>query len=486
MRRIFVFLILLVMLMPTAITQADPPVIGGCELFPANNPWNTDISSASVHPNSATYIANINQNGGTKVHPDFGEDPSYGIPWTTVTGAQPLVPISFYYPDDSDPGPYPIPSDAPVEGGGDRHILLVETTNCLLYEVYDADYTGSDVTGWEAGSGAIFDLNSNALRPEGWTSADAAGLPILPGLARCEEANSGTINHALRFTVSRTQKAFIYPATHYASSITSTAYPPMGLRLRLKAGYNISGLSGQALAIAQALKTYGMILADNGSNWFISGETNPTCWDDDNLNALKNIPGTAFEVIVSPPPPSEVEDDLLKNGSFEGGLTQGKKPSFWALIIKQDIRRCSQEISISGVGNVDVAHSGRCAFEFKGTQTTDSIRQMVVLGSLSAGSTVEFDGFSAASAATVGGGLVKAMLIYGNGTKTPVTVTLPSGSADYAPFGFTVDALDTAGLSKINLRLTYKGATGKLWVDSMSLVVIAPAPRLLSLPAVGG
>ena len=485
MRRIFVFLVLLVMLMPTVV-QAAPPVLGGCGLFPADNPWNTDISGAAVHPNSATYIANINANGGKKVHPDFGSDPSYGIPWTTVTDAQPLVPISFYYPEDSDPGPYPIPSNAPIEGGGDRHILLVETTNCRLYEVYDANYTGSDVTGWEAGSGAIFDLNSNALRPEGWTSADAAGLPILPGLARCEEANSGIINHALRFTVSRTQKAFVYPATHYASSQTSTDYPPMGLRLRLKAGYNIAGLSGQALAIAQALKTYGMILADNGSNWFISGETNPSCWDDDNLNALKNIPGTAFEVIVSPPPPSEVEDDLLKNGSFEGGLTQAKKPSFWALAVKGDIRRCSQQVSISGVGNVDVANSGRCAFEFKGTATTDFIRQMVTLGAFPAGSTLEFDGFAAASGATVGGGLLKAMLIYSNGSKTPIIVNLPTGSTAYSPFGFTVAALNTAGLSKVNLRLTYKGVTGKLWVDSLSMVMVAPAPRALALPAVGG
>lgn len=485
MRRIFVVLMLFVMVMPSIIVQAAPPVIAGCNMFPEDNPWNTDISTAPVHPNSAAYISNINSNGGKKVHPDFGEDPTYGIPWTTVTGSQPLVPISFYYPDDSDPGPYPIPSNAPVESGGDRHILLVETTNCKLYEVYDADYTGSDITGWEAGSGAIFDLNSNDLRPEGWTSADAAGLPILPGLARCEEANSGTINHALRFTVNRTQKAFIYPATHYASSLTGTNYPPMGLRLRLKANYNISHLDGQALAIAQALKTYGMILADNGSNWYISGETNPTCWNDDDLNRLKNIPGTAFEVIVSPPPPSDVVDDLMKNGSFEAGLVNNKQPAYWTRTVKQDIRRCSQNIDITGVGLVDVAHSGRCAFEFKASNSNDFIRQIVTIGSFSPTATITFKGFVAASNASVGG-LVKATLIYANGTKVPVSIPLDGGSYDYAAFGFNVSSLDMVGLTKINLKIVYKGTTGRLWVDSVSLALNDVSRDTLPFPSLGG
>ncbi|MBN8590119.1 MAG: hypothetical protein J0M33_00085 [Anaerolineae bacterium] len=301
MRRMMIALVgaALLLGLATVRAQGGPPTVAGCTVFPADNLWNTRVDSALVHPNSAAYIANINANGGQSVHPDFGEDPSYGIPWATVPGSQPLVPVDFYYPDESDPGPYPIPPDAPVEGGGDRHVLIIDQDNCILYEMFDSTFNGPPSNSWSAGSGAVFDLGSNALRPEGWTSADAAGLPIFPGLARCEEANSGVINHALRFTVRRTQRAYIYPARHFASSLTDANYPPMGLRFRLKADYPIDALPLQAKTIATALKQYGMILADNGSNWFISGETNPGCWDDDQLNTLKAIPGTAFEVVVN-------------------------------------------------------------------------------------------------------------------------------------------------------------------------------------------
>ncbi len=304
MRKLRLIVFTLLLTLPSFGAQAATPTVDGCQVFPPENPWNTDISNASVHPNSANYIANILANGGDNVHPDFGEDPSYGIPWITVPGTQPLVPITFDYDDESDPGPYPIPPDAPVEGGGDRHVIVIDRDDCILYEVYAATFVGGPQNAWEAGSGAIFDLDSNALRPDGWTSADAAGLPIFPGLARCDEVMSGEINHALRFTVNRTQRAYIYPARHFASNLTGTNYPPLGLRL--KANYDISGFSDQATVIAAALKRYGMILADNGSNWFISGETNPSCWNDDQLNDLKSIPGSAFEVIVSPPAVDEV------------------------------------------------------------------------------------------------------------------------------------------------------------------------------------
>ncbi len=301
MRKLRLIVFTLLLALPSFGAQAAPPLVGGCQVFPSDNPWNTDISGAAVHPNSANYIANILANGGDFVHPDFGENPDYGIPWITVPGTQPKVPVTFEYDDESDPGPYPIPPNAPVEGGGDRHVIAIDTDNCVLYEIYASTYVGGAQNAWTAGSGAIFSLDTNALRPDGWTSADAAGLPIFPGLARCDEAESGVINHALRFTVNRTQKAYIYPARHFASNQTGLNYPPMGLRLRLKASYDTSGLTGQAAAIATALKTYGMILADNGSNWYISGETNPSCWNDDELNDLKAIPGSAFEVIVSPP-----------------------------------------------------------------------------------------------------------------------------------------------------------------------------------------
>lgn len=309
MRRIAMFLAITVLIMAAPRAAYADPLIGGCQVFPLDNPWNADISSAPVHPNSNNYITKINSysrsNAENFLHADFGENPSYGIPYITVSGDEPKVPVDFYYPDESDPGPYPFPPNAPVEGGGDRHVIAIDTDNCVLYEAFDATYVGGPQKAWNAGSGAIFNLDSNALRPEAWTSADAAGLPIFPGLARCDEVMAGVINHALRFTVRSTQQAYIYPARHYATNDpdpTNPDLPPMGLRLRMKASYDISDLTGQALVIAQALKKYGMLVADNGSNWFISGETNPTCWNDDELNQLKDVPGTAFEVIVSPDP----------------------------------------------------------------------------------------------------------------------------------------------------------------------------------------
>ena len=206
-----------------------PPQIAGCQIFPADNPWNRDIANDPVDPNSANYISHMN--GGTRfLHPDFGSNPTYGIPFVVVSGSQPKVPVTFYYADESDPGPYPIPPDAPVEGGpastGDRHVLVLDKDNGLLYETFDSHYVGP---GWSCGSGAVFDLRSNRLRPDYWTSADAAGLPILPGLVRYDEVAAGQINHAIRFTVQSTQRAFIHPATHYASSNTNPNAPPMGL-----------------------------------------------------------------------------------------------------------------------------------------------------------------------------------------------------------------------------------------------------------------
>jgi hypothetical protein len=270
------------------------PTLGGCAMFPADNPWNRDVSSDLVDANSANYIASIGAT--TNLHPDFGSDPTYGIPYVVVPGSQPFVPITFNeFGSESDPGPYPVPPNAPVEAGSDAHALVLDSGNCTLYEMYHA---AKDATGpsWSAGSGAVFNLSSNALRPEGWTSADAAGLPILPGLVRYDEVTAGAINHALRFTVVQTQKAYVHPATHYASSNTSANLPPMGMRVRLKASYNISGFTGEARVALNALKKYGMMVADNGSNWFITGATD-TRWDDTDLNQLKTVPGSVFEVV---------------------------------------------------------------------------------------------------------------------------------------------------------------------------------------------
>ena len=269
--------------------------LGNCPVFPADNAWNRDVSTLPVDSASAQYLNGIAALGGNqKLHPDFGGGGAYGIPYITVPGNQAKVPITFVdYGAESDPGPYPIPVSAPVEGGSDRHVLAIDRDHCKLYEMFAATPRGDH---WDASSGAVFDLRSNALRPDGWTSADAAGLPIFPGLVRYDEVASGHIDHALRFTVASTQRGYIHPATHFASSSTNPALPPMGLQLRLKANFDVSGYHGQARVVLDALKKYGMIVADNGSNWFITGAADSR-WDDNDLNQLKNVPGNAFEVV---------------------------------------------------------------------------------------------------------------------------------------------------------------------------------------------
>ena len=283
-----------------AAAAADAQSIEGCPAFPSNNGWNAVANTLPVHADSTNYVNKI---GATKTaHADFGSGlyagAPIGIPFVAVAGTQPKVPITFTYQDESDAGPYPIPPAAPVEGGaestGDRHVLVVDQTNCLLYETYAA-YPQTDGS-WLAGSGAIFDLNSNNLRPATWTSADAAGLPILPGLVRYDEVAAGAIQHALRFTAPQTQRAFIWPARHYASSITDPAYPPMGQRFRLKASFDTSSFSPQPKVVLQALKDYGMILADNGSSWFISGAPDDR-WDNDQLSELRRVVGSDFEAL---------------------------------------------------------------------------------------------------------------------------------------------------------------------------------------------
>jgi hypothetical protein len=278
----------------TGIAALPAPRVGGCPLFPASNAWNRDISRAPVDPRSAAYIAAISRGGRRFLHADFGGGGRYGIPFTVVPRAQRRVPIRFTdYGDESDPGPYPIPPDAAVEGGGDRHVLVVQRGRCRLSELFGARRRGR---GWDAASGAVFDLRSNRLRPAGWTSADAAGLPILPGLARYDEVRAGAIRHALRFTVERTQRGYVHPARHFASSSTDRDLPPMGLRLRLTRGYSLRGFRGQARVILTALRRYGMLVADNGSSWFVTGAADRR-WDDEDLNQLKRVPGSAFEVV---------------------------------------------------------------------------------------------------------------------------------------------------------------------------------------------
>ena len=280
---------------------AASPTLGGCPLFPAANAWNQKVDTLPVAADSAQIIASI---GNGPVHADFGsglwDGSRIGIPYVVVHGkTTPKSRVSFEYADESDKGPYPIPANVPIEGQpktgeGDRHALIVDRDSCKLYELYALQRAGSR---WTAGSGAIWNLRSNALRPAGWTSADAAGLPILPGLARWDgDASTGVIRHALRFTVERTRRAYVYPARHYASDATDPSLPPMGLRFRLKASVDISHLPPQARIVAQAMKTYGLILADNGSNWYVSGAPSPH-WSNDELHALGGLTGSDFEVV---------------------------------------------------------------------------------------------------------------------------------------------------------------------------------------------
>lgn len=274
--------------------------LNGRRPFPSDNPWNTSVAASAVDPNSATLIASC---GLRNLHPDFGttwNGAPNGIPYVLVGGSQARRSVTFQWASESDPGPYPVPPNAPIEGGasgtGDRHVLVIDTLNWKLYEMFDAHPLNGGKA-WRAGSGAVFDLSSNALRPMYWTSADAAGLPIFPGLVRYEEAvTRGAINHALRFTCPRTRRAFVDPARHYASSDTSSALPPMGMRVRLKASFDVSGFPAEVRVILQAMKTYGMLLADNGSGWYVSGAPDSR-WNDSNLGALKRVPSSAFEVV---------------------------------------------------------------------------------------------------------------------------------------------------------------------------------------------
>ena len=276
------------------------PQAPACTVFPPSSPWNQRVDKLPVVPNSTAIVAAIGD--GDHVHADFGsglwEGGPIGIPITVVRGTQAKSRVQFEYASESDKGPYPIPPNVAIEGGraadGDRHALIVDRDRCKLYELFALYQTTGG--GWRAGSGAIFDLSSNKLRPAGWTSADAAGLPILPGLARYEDVAKGRIDHALRFTVHDTHRSYVWPARHFASDKRDPNLPPMGMRFRLKRSYPIAGFPRQARIVLQALKEYGMIVADNGSNWYLSGAPSPQ-WSNDQLHTLHRVPGSAFEVV---------------------------------------------------------------------------------------------------------------------------------------------------------------------------------------------
>jgi hypothetical protein len=265
--------------------------------------WNQDVSKAPRAKNSTAIIAYIDSHGGDHLHPDFGSPRPYGFPYSVVGAGQPKLPIHYTaYGSESSPGPFPVPAGSPVEGGnhsdGDRHVLVIDRGECKLYELYRAFFKAKPKPHWDADSGVAWDLSSSALRPDGWTSADAAGLPIFPGLVRYDEVAAGHLEHAIRVTFDSTRNAWVHPASHCAGDTASAAAPAMGTRLRLKAGYGLGRFSGGAKTIAEAMKRYGLIVADNGSNWYFSGSSDRR-WDDENLDQLKRIPGSAFEVVAS-------------------------------------------------------------------------------------------------------------------------------------------------------------------------------------------
>jgi hypothetical protein len=266
-----------------------------CPVFPASNPWNQRVDRLPVAADSAAIVGAIGVDD--HMHADFGsglwEGRPIGIPITVVGKATPRSRVRFEYADESDRVAYPIPANVRIEGGSDRHALLLDRDACRLYELFALQREGGR---WAAGSGAVWDLRSNRLRPAGWTSADAAGLPILPGLARFEGVARGRIDHALRITVSRTRRAYVWPARHHASSETDPSLPRMGERVRLRRDYPIAGFPRQARIVLQALKEYGGIVADNGSDWYVSGAPDPR-WSNDQLHTLHRVPGSAFEVV---------------------------------------------------------------------------------------------------------------------------------------------------------------------------------------------
>jgi hypothetical protein len=322
---------------------AQTPTIGGCAVFPADNVWNAKVDKLPVDRNSNAYVQTIG--ASSPLHPDFGT--GYGIPVNSVNGSQTKVSVSFSYAAESDAGPYPIPSNVAIEGGSDRHALIVDTTNCVLYELYGLwrDSGGK----WYAGSGAIFRMNSDSLRAAGWTSADAAGLPITPGLVRWDEILSGHINHAIRFTAPQSRNTYIWPARHAASSLAGTQYPPFGQRFRLKANYDISSFPPHAQVVLQALKTYGMILADNGASWFITGAQDSRV-NDTEMHTLTRVAGADFEAVDESSLMANVNSaQVLVTGSAPPPPNPGSVPSGWVNIVSKNSGKCLGVVGGSGI-----------------------------------------------------------------------------------------------------------------------------------------
>ncbi|MGE0057719.1 MAG: hypothetical protein AB7P33_09650 [Dehalococcoidia bacterium] len=460
-------------LLPSAAVQAAAPSIGGCSIFPSDHVWNTPINTLPKDANSAAYVNTIGASKGLKA--DFGsglwDGGPIGIPFVTVTGSQQKYPATFYYPDESDPGPYAIPLSAPIEGGsnatGDRHVISLDTTNCLLYEMFDAT---PGANAWSAGSGAIFDLKSYALRQAGWTSADAAGFAILPGLVRYEEILAGEITHAIRFTAPQTRNTYIWPATHKASSLTGTQYPPMGQRFRLRADFDVSGYSMTNQIILNALKKYGMILADNGSSWYMSGVPDSR-WNNDDLNKLKAVLGSNLEAIDES---SLMISPTSGQAKQPGGTTPPPAAPAITSISPSSIQTGSFTLTINGSGFQSGAtvKFGSTSLTATGTST-----------SLTASGTVSIAGTVAVSVVNPGGTTSNSM---------NVTVTAaPAVKVTVSPTSATVQRNRTKQFSATVTNTTNKAVTWKVngvtggngTVGTISSTGVYRAPASVPSPA---
>jgi len=449
---------------------APAQIVGSCPVFPANNVWNTPVDKLPVHQKSLAYVNSIG--ASSPGHADFGaglyQGAPIGIPFITVPGSQPKVATTFQYWDESDPGPYPVPGNAPIEGGsnsgGDRHVLVIDRDNCVLYELYAA-YPQSDGS-WTAGSGAVFNLKANNLRPIPWTSADAAGLPIFPGLARYDEVAAGVIQHALRFTAPHTQKAFVWPARHQASSITDTNYPPMGQRFRLKASFNMSGYAADVQVLLRAMQKYGIILADNGSAWFISGAPDDR-WDNNHLSQFRQLRGTDFEAVDESSLMGDPNSAAVNGAGFVGSLDAANcnTISGWAA----DKSRLNQAI------NVSPYDGGALMATVLANQSRPDVAALLgdnglhgfsisTPGSLKDGSTHSIQLQFTDNGAAVGSGAVQC-----GGGGPPVTLSL-SRTALY--FGFNGSLVTGAQ----TVALTFAGASGVGWTAASNQSNIQVSP----------
>lgn len=472
-RRIACTMTLALAALAAATLASGKPVPGApaCPMTPADSFWHADVSSLPVHPQSATWVAAIGASAGLKA--DFGSGTwnggPIGIPFTTVPGNQPRVPVSFEYDDESDAGPYPIPPTAPIEGGasssGDRHVLVVDRDACRLWELYAA-YPQNGGASWTAGSGATWDLNANTMRPLGWTSGDAAGLLILPGLVRRDEVDAGVVDHVIRFTAPRTANAYVWPASHKAGT-GGASDPPMGAWFRLKASFDIGSFSAANQVILRALKKHGMVLADNGSPFYLSGVPDPA-WNNSDLNLLKNVPGSAFEAVdvsslrvsntsyavstAPPPPPPTPPVELVANTGFEtnlAGWAAGNKSS----TVK---RTCS------------VARTGSCSVELKrGPTLGDAVLDDVpnTVSSTTAGATYA----ASAWVRAIAGRTLTLRLVERNGNAVVRTKAVTATSTgNWQQLAVTTDPASGGTSLGIEIVVTFSGRWSS-HVDDVSL-----------------